>query len=395
MGTICRNSDLAVEIKTVTDIHQIGQAQWDKCAGFDNPFVSFAFLSAMEDSGSTTAETGWQPFHLVAEDETGDVIGIVPLYVKGHSYGEYVFDWSWAEAYERAGGRYYPKLQSAVPFSPVPGPRLLVAKDHPDPDSVRNALISGMTILPEKLGMATLHVTFCSGDESQLMEQAGFLARTGMQYHWRNRDYQNFDDFLGALNSRKRKNLRKERKQVLEAGYSFKALRGDDLKSDHWDRFYHFYRDTSDRKWGQAYLTREFFDLLHDRMRDRTVLVCAFNDGEMVAGALNLIGSETLYGRNWGTIDRTPLLHFETCYYQAIDIAIEHGLKTVEAGAQGEHKIQRGYEPVITHSAHLIADPGLKRAVAQFLTQERNHISQDRDYILSEHSPYRKEPSGS
>tara|TARA_B100000674_G_scaffold409211_1_gene356714 strand:- start:7439 stop:8626 length:1188 start_codon:yes stop_codon:yes gene_type:complete len=386
---------LPVEIRTVTDIHQIGQQNWDNCAGSDNPFVSFAFLSAMEDSRSTTAETGWQPFHLVAEDETGSVIGIVPLYVKGHSYGEYVFDWAWAEAYERAGGRYYPKLQSAVPFSPVPGPRLLIAKDHPDPESVRTALINGMTILPEKLGIATLHVTFCSGDESRQMEQAGFLARTGMQYHWRNRDYQNFDDFLGALNSRKRKNLRKERKQVLEAGYSFQALRGDDLKPHHWDRFYHFYRDTSDRKWGQAYLTRDFFDLLHERIRDRTVLVCAFNDGEMVAGALNMIGSETLYGRNWGTIDRTPLLHFETCYYQAIDIAIEHGLKTVEAGAQGEHKIQRGYEPVITHSAHLIADPGLKRAVAQFLRQERDHIDQDRDYILSEHSPYRQEQPGS
>ena len=385
---------MPVEIRTITDIHQIGHAAWDKCAGTDNPFVSFAFLSAMEDSGSTKAETGWQPFHLVAEDETGAVIGIAPLYVKAHSYGEYVFDWSWAEAYERAGGQYYPKLQSAIPFSPVPGPRLLVAHDHPDPQSVRAALINGMTILPERLGMASLHVTFCREDESQLMQQAGFLARTGIQYHWHNRDYQNFDDFLGALNSRKRKNLRKERKQVLQAGYSFQALRGDDLRAEHWDRFYHFYRDTTDRKWGQAYLTRDFFDLLHERIRDHTVLVCAFKDGDMVAGALNLIGAETLYGRNWGTMDRTPLLHFETCYYQAIDIAIEHGLKTVEAGAQGEHKIQRGYEPVITHSTHLIADPGLRRAVAQFLAQERQHIDQDRDYILSEHSPYRQASPG-
>lgn len=381
---------LPVEIKTITDIHEIGQDQWDKCAGTDNPFVSFAFLSAMEDSGSTTAQTGWQPFHLVLEDEEGAAIGIVPLYVKAHSYGEYVFDWSWAEAYERAGGRYYPKLQSAVPFSPVPGPRLLVDPAHPDPDSSRKILIEGLSMLPEKLGTATLHVTFCDGEESRLMEEAGFLTRTGLQYHWHNRDYQSFDDFLGALNSRKRKNLRKERKQVLDAGYSFKALRGDDLKANHWDRFYHFYRDTSDRKWGQAYLTRSFFELLHERLRDRTVLVSAFKDGEMVAGALNLIGSQTLYGRNWGTMDRTPLLHFETCYYQAIDIAIEHGLATVEAGAQGEHKIQRGYEPVVTHSAHLIVDEGLKRAVAQFLRQEQDHIEQDRDYILAEHSPYRQ-----
>tara|TARA_R110002012_G_scaffold311108_1_gene520247 strand:- start:119013 stop:120167 length:1155 start_codon:yes stop_codon:yes gene_type:complete len=382
---------LPAEIKTVTDIHEIGQAQWDKCAGSDNPFVSFAFLSAMEDSASTCAENGWQPFHLVLKSEDGLVIGIVPLYVKAHSYGEYVFDWAWAEAYERAGGQYYPKLQSAVPFSPVPGPRLLVTNDHPDPDSVRRMLIEGLSMLPEKLGMATLHVTFCSGDESKQMRDAGFLTRTGLQYHWHNRGYQTFDDFLGALNSRKRKNLRKERKQVLEAGYTFKALRGDDLKPEHWDRFYHFYRDTSDRKWGQAYLTRQFFELLHERLRDRTVLVAAFHDDEMVAGALNLIGSETLYGRNWGTMDRAPLLHFETCYYQAIDIAIEHGLKTVEAGAQGEHKIQRGYEPVITHSAHLIADPGLRRAVAQFLAQEKDHIAQDQEFIKSEHSPYRQD----
>lgn len=382
---------MPAEIKTVTDIHEIGQAQWDKCAGSDNPFVSFAFLSAMEDSASTCAENGWQPFHLILKNEDGLVIGIVPLYVKAHSYGEYVFDWAWAEAYERAGGQYYPKLQSAVPFSPVPGPRLLVINDHPDPDSVRRMLIEGLSMLPEKLGMATLHVTFCSGDESKQMRDAGFLTRTGLQYHWHNRGYQTFDDFLGALNSRKRKNLRKERKQVLEAGYTFKALRGDDLKPEHWDRFYHFYRDTSDRKWGQAYLTRQFFELLHERLRDRTVLVTALHDDEMVAGALNLIGSETLYGRNWGTMDRAPLLHFETCYYQAIDIAIEHGLKTVEAGAQGEHKIQRGYEPVITHSAHLIADPGLRRAVAQFLAQEKDHIAQDQEFIKSEHSPYRQD----
>lgn len=382
---------MPAEIKTVTDIHEIGQAQWDKCAGSDNPFVSFAFLSAMEDSGSTRAENGWQPFHLVLNDDDGKAVGLVPLYVKAHSYGEYVFDWAWAEAYERAGGQYYPKLQSAIPFSPVPGQRLLVANDHPDPDSVRRMLIEGLSMLPEKLGMATLHVTFCSGDESKQMQDAGFLTRTGLQYHWHNRGYQTFDDFLGALNSRKRKNLRKERKQVLEAGYTFKALRGDDLKPEHWDRFYHFYRDTSDRKWGQAYLTRQFFELLHERLRDRTVLVAAFRDDDMVAGALNLIGSETLYGRNWGTMDRAPLLHFETCYYQAIDIAIEHGLKTVEAGAQGEHKIQRGYEPVITHSAHLIADPGLRRAVAQFLAQEQDHIAQDQQFIKSEHSPYRQD----
>lgn len=382
---------MPAEIRTVTDIHKIGQTDWDKCAGADNPFVSFAFLSAMEDSGSASAETGWQPFHLVVTDDDDTIAGIVPLYVKSHSYGEYVFDWSWAEAYERAGGRYYPKLQAAVPFSPVPGPRLLIRPDHPAPERIRKLLISGLSALPERLGIASLHVTFCSGDESRAMEDAGFLPRTGIQYHWYNRGYASFDDFLGALNSRKRKNLRKERKQVRDAGYSFEVLSGDDLKAAHWDRFYAFYHDTSDRKWGQAYLTREFFELLHERLRDRTVLVAAFRDGNMVAGALNLIGSDTLYGRNWGTIDRTPLLHFETCYYQAIDIAIERGLKTVEAGAQGEHKIQRGYEPVLTHSVHLIADAGLRNAVARFLDQERSHIAQDREFIMAEHSPFRQE----
>ncbi len=382
---------MPAEIRTVTDIHKIGETDWDKCAGTANPFVSFAFLSAMEDSGSANADTGWQPFHLVVTDDDDTVAGIVPLYVKSHSYGEYVFDWSWAEAYERAGGRYYPKLQAAVPFSPVPGPRLLIRSDHPDPDRVRTLLIGALCALPERLGIASLHATFCSGDESRAMENAGFLLRTGMQYHWYNRGYDSFDDFLGALNSRKRKNLRKERKQVRDAGYSFEVLSGDDLKAAHWDRFYAFYHDTSDRKWGQAYLTREFFDLLHERIRDRTVLVAAFRDGNMVAGALNLIGTETLYGRNWGTVDRTPLLHFETCYYQAIDIAIERGLKTVEAGAQGEHKIQRGYEPVLTHSAHLIADAGLRTAVARFLDQERHHIAQDREFIVAEHSPFKQE----
>ncbi|RCK41313.1 GNAT family N-acetyltransferase [Thalassospira xiamenensis] len=382
---------MPAEIRTVTDIHEIGEADWDKCAGTANPFVSFAFLSAMEDSGSANADTGWQPFHLVVTDDDDTVAGIVPLYVKSHSYGEYVFDWSWAEAYERAGGRYYPKLQAAVPFSPVPGPRLLIRSDHPAPERVRTLMIGALCALPERLGIASLHVTFCSGDESRAMEDAGFLPRTGIQYHWYNRGYDSFDDFLGALNSRKRKNLRKERKQVRDAGYSFDVLSGDDLKAAHWDRFYAFYHDTSDRKWGQAYLTREFFDLLHERIRDRTVLVAAFRDGDMVAGALNLIGTETLYGRNWGTVDRTPLLHFETCYYQAIDIAIERGLKTVEAGAQGEHKIQRGYEPVLTHSAHLIADAGLRTAVARFLDQERHHIAQDREFIVAEHSPFKQE----
>ena len=382
---------MPAEIRTVTDIHKIGEADWDKCAGTANPFVSFAFLSAMEDSGSANADTGWHPFHLVVTDDDDTVAGIVPLYVKSHSYGEYVFDWSWAEAYERAGGRYYPKLQAAVPFSPVPGPRLLIRSDHPAPERVRTLLIGALCALPERLGIASLHVTFCSGDESRAMQDAGFLPRTGIQYHWYNRGYDSFDDFLGALNSRKRKNLRKERKQVRDAGYSFEVLSGDDLKAAHWDRFYAFYHDTSDRKWGQAYLTREFFDLLHERVRDRTVLVAAFRDGDMVAGALNLIGTETLYGRNWGTVDRTPLLHFETCYYQAIDIAIERGLKTVEAGAQGEHKIQRGYEPVLTHSAHLIADAGLRTAVARFLDQERHHIAQDREFIVAEHSPFKQE----
>ncbi|MDP2700106.1 GNAT family N-acetyltransferase [Thalassospira sp.] len=377
-------------LKTVTNIHDIGAAAWDRCAGDCNPFVSFAFLSALEDSGSVAAENGWHPMHLVAEEEDGKIAGIVPIYVKSHSYGEYVFDWNWAEAFERAGGQYYPKLQVAVPFSPVPGPRLLVQADHPDAPSLHALLMRGLMALPEKLGVSSLHITFCSEDERTALEDQGFLGRIGLQYHWQNQGYQSFDDFLGALNSRKRKNLRKERRQVIEAGYSFAPLSGDDLHPRHWDRFYHFYRDTSDRKWGTPYLTRAFFELLHERLRDKVILVSAHKDGEMVAGALNLIGADTLYGRNWGTIDRTPLLHFETCYYQAIDIAIARNLKTVEAGAQGEHKIQRGYEPVLTHSAHLIRDPGLRNAVARFLDQERASIYASSDYLKTEHSPYRQ-----
>lgn len=382
---------MPVELKTATDIHQIGAEAWDACAGAANPFVSFAFLSAMEDSQSAHADTGWQPFHIICQDEDGTIAGVAPLYVKGHSYGEYVFDWAWADAFQRAGGKYYPKLQSAVPFSPVPGPRLMVRADHPNPAEIKTALARGLAALPEQLGLSGVHVTFCSEEESQVMAQNGFLARVGIQYHWKNRDYQTFDDFLAALNSRKRKNIRKERRQVVEAGYSFAALSGDDLKTHHWDRFFQFYRDTTDRKWGEAYLTREFFNLLHDRLRENVVLVTASRDGDIVAGALNLLGQDTLYGRNWGSIDRTPMLHFETCYYQAIDIAIERGLKTVEAGAQGEHKIQRGYEPVLTHSAHFLRHPGLRDAIAQFLEHERAGIEDDSLFIREEHSPYRKE----
>ncbi|WP_073956463.1 GNAT family N-acetyltransferase [Thalassospira sp. TSL5-1] len=382
---------MPVELKTATDIHQIGADAWDACAGSANPFVSFAFLSAMEDSQSAHPDTGWQPFHIICQDEDGTIAGVAPLYVKGHSYGEYVFDWAWADAFQRAGGQYYPKLQSAVPFSPVPGPRLLVRADHPAPGGIKTALAQGLAALPDQLGLSGIHVSFCQEDESQTLAQNGFLTRAGIQYHWKNRGYGSFDDFLSALNSRKRKNIRKERRQVIDAGYSFAALSGDDLKTRHWDQFFRFYHDTTDRKWGEAYLTREFFDLLHDRLRDNVVLVTALRDGDIVAGALNLLGQDTLYGRNWGSIDRTPMLHFETCYYQAIDIAIERGLKTVEAGAQGEHKIQRGYEPVLTHSAHFLRHPGLRDAVARFLEQERAGIEENSLFIREEHSPYRKD----
>lgn len=370
------STDLALTARIVDRLEKIPAETWDVCAGAENPFVSHAFLNALEISGSVGRGTGWLPQHVVLEDDAGNVHAVAPLYVKGHSQGEYVFDHGWAEAYERAGGRYYPKLQVAVPFSPVPGPRLLVRPSEHQ-DAIRNALIEALTRTAEKSGMSSLHVTFCSPEEAIAMARQGYLHRLGTQYHWRNEGYGHFDDFLAALSSRKRKSIRKERAAVAARGLDIRALTGDALQPAHWDAFFAFYMDTGSRKWGSPYLTRAFFEALHQSMQEKIVLVMAFRDGRPIAGALNLRGREALYGRNWGSLEDVPYLHFECCYYQAIDYAIAEGLARVEAGAQGEHKIQRGYLPVETHSAHWIGDPNFSAAVADYLQRERRVMQQE------------------
>jgi len=375
-------------IDVVHDITQVPAAAWDACAGTGNPFLSHPFLAALEDSESATAETGWLPHHLVLHDGEDRVAGCVPLYVKGHSFGEYVFDHGWAHAFERAGGTYYPKLQVAVPFTPVTGPRLLVRGDV-DTDSVRDALITGLQTVCERLQLSSVHVTFPTEAEWERFGQHEWLRRTGQQYHWFNHGYDSFDDFLADLASRKRKAIRKERRQATESGIRLRVLTGDDLRPEHWDAFYAFYRDTTDRKWGEAYLTRPFFHRIGETLADRVALVMAEEDGRWVAGALNLIGDDALYGRNWGALGHYKFLHFEACYYQAIDFAIARGLARVEAGAQGQHKVQRGYVPVRTYSAHWIRHPGLREAVADFLHRETMAVDWEIEAI-TEHGPFRK-----
>jgi predicted N-acyltransferase len=378
-----------VTVKVVSRLADIAAAEWDVCAGAENPFLSHAFLEALEASQSATAETGWLPQHLALEDDDGRLLGAVPLYLKSHSYGEYVFDWGWASAYERAGGRYYPKLQCAVPFTPVTGPRLLLRPEAPP--GTAEALIAAMLELARRHKVSSLHVTFPTREQWQRFGEAGFLQRLGRQFHWENAGYADFEDFLAALNSRKRKQIRRERRDALAGGIEIETLTGSAIAREHWEAFFRFYRSTSDRKWGEAYLTRGFFDLLGTRLAERVVLVMARKNGRLVAGALNLIGGDALYGRNWGCIGDHPFLHFEVCYYRAIDFAIARGLKRVEAGAQGEHKIQRGYLPAPTYSAHWIRDPGFARAVEDFLVRERRSLEHEMDRLEEALSPFKCE----
>ena len=369
-------------------IADIGREAWDACAASTgDPFVSYDFLHACEASGSATPQQGWGPRHLALRDENDAVLGVMPLYLKGHSQGEYVFDHAWAAAYERAGGRYYPKLLGAVPFTPVTGPRFL---NHPeaDPSTVRDALLQGALTLVERLGVSSLHVNFPTETEWTAMGDAGLLRRQDMQFIWRNDGYAAFDDFLTALSSNRRKTIRRERRDA-QAGLDIRVLTGADITPEHWDAFFTFYMDTGSRKWGRPYLTRDFFARIGSTMADRVALVMAFQDRQAVAGALNLIGRDALYGRQWGTLIDAPFLHFELCYYQAIQFAIERGLSRVEAGAQGEHKIARGYLPSPVYSAHFIAHEGLRDAVGQYLDQERPGVAAEIDAMTRELSPYR------
>jgi uncharacterized protein len=372
-------------LHSISSLQDISAEDWDSCAQSTgeayNPFITHAFLLALELSGSATPKTGWAAQHLVLKD--GEMIaGVAPCYIKSHSMGEYVFDHAWADAYSRVGGDYYPKLQISVPFTPATGPRLLAATPE-----YRQILAEGLVALCNEIKASSAHITFASEKEAA---ESTWLKRNDIQFHWKNNDYKSFDDFLASLSSSKRKNMRKERKQVYEAGITFESVTGDDLQESHWNSFYEFYIDTGERKWGQPYLTRKFFRLIQQSMKKDILLILAKRDGRTIAGALNFIGGDALYGRNWGCIENHPCLHFETCYYQAIDFAIARGLKRVEAGAQGEHKLARGYVPVKTHSLHYLAHPGLSRAVSDYLERERRAIDENQQ-VLAEHTPFREE----
>jgi hypothetical protein len=382
-----------VTVRIAGSFKEIDPGDWATLSGTSragpgyNPFVSHAFLSAMDESGSAVAETGWMGHHLLLEED-GRLIGAVPCYLKNHSQGEYVFDHGWADAYQRAGGRYYPKLQASIPFTPATGPRLLVARGE-DVERVTGLLGQALAQVTQKIGASSAHVTFLPQGELSSLTDAKFLHRTDQQFHFINRGYADHEAFLAELSSSKRKNLRKERRAALEHGITIDWLTGRDLTEDIWDQFFRFYIDTGSRKWGRPYLTRSFYSLIGERMADDVLLVMAKRNGRYVAGAINFIGADALYGRHWGCIEDHPFLHFEVCYHQAIDFALSKGLARVEAGAQGEHKLARGYEPVTTHSAHYIAHPGLRRAVADYLEHERREVAQMSDY-LGEHTPFRK-----
>ena len=383
-----------VEIRVVSSLSEVTAADWDACACPEaingarplDPFTTHRFLSALEESGSVGPGTGWQPQYLTAWID-GTLIGVAPMYVKSHSQGEYIFDHNWAHAYERAGGRYYPKLQIAVPHTPATGRRFLV---HPQFAAAgASALAQGAVQLASNNRISSVHVTFCTEDEAKRGEELGLMLRKTQQFHWLNDGYADFDDFLSTLSSRKRKNLRKERAGAQEFGGTIHTFSGDTLKPEHWDAFWRFYQDTGARKWGTPYLTRAFFDIAQETLRDDIALVLAERDGRWVAGALNFIGADTLFGRYWGCIEHHPFLHFELCYYRAIDIAIERGLKRVEAGAQGQHKLARGYLPVPTWSLHWIADPNFSDAIARYLEAEREAVDEEIS-VLTEYGPFKR-----
>jgi predicted N-acyltransferase len=407
-----------ISLEAVDSVSQIPALDWDACACSDarrsppsreasasspaqdsasnlkeqyNPFVSHAFFTALEASNSACSRTGWKPCHLIARRD-GAVVGVVPCYLKSHSQGEYVFDHGWANAYESAGGRYYPKLLASVPFTPATGPRLLI-RPGSDETRVSTALAGGLVGLCDATRASSVHVTFARREEWTFLAENGFLQRTDQQFHWRNEGYSSFEDFLASLNSRHRKAIRRERRDALANGITIHVLTGNELTEEAWDAFFQFYMETGSRKWGRPYLTRPFYSMIGESMSRDIALIMARRDGRWIAGAINFIGSDTLFGRHWGAIEHHPFLHFEVCYYQAIDFAIRHRLKTVEAGAQGEHKIARGYLPQTTYSAHYIADPALRRAIGDFLKRERHYVA-EAARELTEAGPFRKTDAG-
>jgi len=375
-------------------IAEVAAADWDACANPDpatfNPFLGHGFLKALEDAGSVGGRTGWSPRHLILKDAAGRVTGVAPAYLKSHSQGEYVFDHSWADAYMQAGGDYYPKLQIAVPFTPVPGQRLLV---RPGPDQLENEAVLARAVVQavEQSGLSGAHLTFVSEAQWQRLGMHGFLQRTDQQFHWSNAGYGTFDDFLASLASRKRKAVRRERAEALSAGLTVQWLRGREITEAHWDAFFEFYMDTGSRKWGRPYLNRRAFSLIGAATGEAPLLMFALRQGRPIAGSFHMIGGDCLYGRYWGATEHHACLHFEMCYYQAIDFAITHGLARVEAGAQGEHKLARGYLPTKTYSAHYISDPNLRRAVADYLRRERAYVDRASEELTT-YAPFRRGP---
>ena len=378
---------MVLSVRAVQSLSEIDEATWQRFANLEgsprDPFLSYTFLNALEQSGSVSADVGWLPYHLVLEDEAKQPLGVMPLYLKGHSQGEYIFDYSWADAFERAGGRYYPKMLSAIPFTPATGRRLLVASSEHE-----SALVSGAAQIASEMNISSVHLNFLDQAAWRRRGDEGWLLRTHKQYHWQNQGYKTFDDFLDCLSSKKRKNIRRERRDALANDLEIQRLTGAEITEAHWDAFYQFYIDTGSRKWGSAYLTRSFFSLVGAAIAEDILLVMVRRDGRYVAGAINFIGGDCLFGRNWGCIEHHPFLHFEVCYYQAIEFAIEHGLSRVEAGAQGEHKLARGYMPSHTYSAHWIVHDGFRDAVGRYLEEERTHIAEEIDY-LEQFSPFK------
>lgn len=376
----------------ISSLSEVSESDWNSCCYNDhthhNPFLSHQFLNALEQSGCATAETGWQAQHIILY--RGDVIvGVMPLYLKSHSHGEYIFDHQWANAYHNAGGSYYPKLQSSIPFTPVTGRKIMVLQGE-NAEIIQEHLLQAAVSLAEKLALSSLHVTFAEKSEWEFMADRGFLKRIDQQFHWLNDGYSTFDDFLSALSSRKRKNIRKERKLAVADDIEIEILSGKDITEDHWDHYFAFYMDTGHRKWGQPYLNRLFFSLLNEKISEQIVLFMCKRNNKYIAGALNLLSDDTLYGRYWGALENHRYLHFEVCYYQAIEYAIHHGLKKVEAGAQGEHKLARGYLPTSTYSAHWINNPSFRNAIADYLVHERDAILQDQEFLTSL-APFKKD----
>lgn len=375
--------------KTYASASEIGKTAWRRCAGEQNPFVQYEFIDALEKSGSASAATGWMPQHITLENDKGEIIAIAPAYLKSHSQGEYVFDHAWADAYHRAGGSYYPKLQLSVPFTPASAPKLLIRNDQPS--DIANLLPQIAASAANKLGCSSAHATFLSQSELEQFKSNGWLERNDQQFHWHNHNYENFEQFLAALSSRKRKAIKKERSAIAQnKDLSIRWKSGADITEADWDAFFVFYQDTGSRKWGSPYLNRHFFSLVGDTMADRALLKFAYIDDHPVAGTLSFIGEDVLFGRYWGCTQHIPFLHFELCYYQAIDYAIEHKLKRVEAGAQGEHKLARGYTPQTTYSAHYFGHPGFREAIRDYLKSEREHVAFDHE-LLTHHSPFKKD----